>query len=64
MLNEEFVQMLKEATESDKQAIWEIIQMYERLIIKNSFVNGKYDEDCRAYIESILTTAIKNFKII
>jgi len=58
-----FVQMLQKATENDRQAIWEIIQMYEKLILKNSYINGRIDEDCRAYIESKLVIAIKNFKI-
>ena len=47
---------------NDKSAIYEIIKLYENLIIKNSFINGRFDEDCRAYIEYCLIQAINNFK--
>ena len=63
MNDDEFVLLLRKATENDKSAIYETIQMYEGLIIKNSFVNGRFDEDCMAYIESNVIVAIKNFKI-
>ena len=43
--------------------ISEMVKLYEKLIIKNSYVNGKFDEDCKAYIETRLITAIINFKI-
>ena len=61
--NEEFVVLLQKATRNDKTAIYEIIQAYENLTIKNSFVNGRFDEDCKAYIESDVISAIKKFKI-
>ena len=64
MNDDEFVLLLQKATNNNKSAIYEIIQMYEKLIIKNSFVNGRFDEDCKAYIEDNLIIAIKKFKII
>lgn len=64
MNDDEFVFLLQKATQNDKSAIYEIIKLYEKLIIKNSFVNGKFDEDCKAYIESNLINAIRKFKII
>ena len=63
MSDKEFVKVLQKAICDDKQAMCEIIQMYEKLVCKNSYINGKYDEDCRAYIESKVITAIKKFKI-
>jgi len=63
MNDDEFVLLLQKATQNDKIAIYEIIKMYENLTIKNSIVNGRFDEDCRVYIESNLITAINNFKI-
>ena len=63
MTDKKFISVLKKAIADDESAICEIIQFYENLIIKNSFVNGKIDEDCRAYIESELITKIKKFKI-
>ena len=63
MDSEEFVQLLQQAIGGDKQAIYQIIQSYSGLIHKNSYINGRFDEDCRAYIESKLLTEIKKFKI-
>ena len=63
MNDEEFVSILQKAIADDKSAIAEIIKLYEKLIYKNSYINGKFDEDCKAHIESKLITAIKKFKI-
>ena len=63
MTDKAFVLLVEKATENDKTAIYEIINLYEKLIFKNSFVNGRIDEDCRAYIELKLITAIENFEI-
>ena len=60
----EFVLLLQKAIKNNKSAIYEIIKLYEKLIYKNSYINGRFDEDCRAYIESKLITAIRKFKII
>jgi len=64
MNDDEFVLLLQKAMENDTSAIYEIIKLYEKLIYKNSYVNGRFDEDCKAYIESKLITAIKKFKVI
>jgi hypothetical protein len=63
MSDKEFALLLQKATENDKSAIYEIIRLYEKLIYKNSYVNGRFDDDCRAYIVNHLITAIKSFKI-
>ena len=63
MSDDEFVILLQKATRNDKSAIYEIIRMYEKLICKNSYINGSFDDDCRAYIESNLITAIKKFRL-
>ena len=57
MNDEDFILFLERANEEVESALYGIIQQYEGLIIKNSFVNGRYDEDCRVYIESILIPA-------
>ena len=63
MSNKNFVKLLQQAMSGDNQAMYQIIQMYQKLINKNSYINGEFDEDCRAYIESKLVEAIKKFKI-
>jgi len=62
MADDEFVLLLIKAKLGDIQATYQIIQMYAGLIQKNSYINGKFDEDCRAYIESKLIKSIKKFK--
>jgi len=62
MSDKEFVLLLQKATENDKSAMYEIIQLYEKLIYKHSYVNGRYDEDCKAHIEADVIEAIKKFK--
>ena len=63
MNDEKFVLLLKNAVAGDDDSLFQIIKLYEKLMLKNSFVNGKFDEDCKAYIESNLIIAIKKFKI-
>ena len=62
MNDEKFCFLLQKA-KKDSSALYEIISMYENLTIKNSFINGRFDEDCKAYIECAVISAIKNFKI-
>ena len=63
MNDEKFVILLKTAVAGDDDSLSQIIKLYEKLILKNSFVNGKFDEDCKGYIESDLIVAIRKFKI-
>ena len=62
MSDKEFIQLLEKAVENDELAIFRVIKLYENLIIKNSIINGRFDSDCRAYIESCLVKIIRNFK--
>ena len=41
----EFEKILFRAKEGDKQAVKEIIKMYSPLLIKNSLINGAFEED-------------------
>lgn len=62
MEDDEFCKILKKAIEGDKNATYRIIKEYEGLIIKNSIIDGKFDEDCKAVIEAKLIENIKKFK--
>jgi len=48
-----FMELLTRAKESDAQALTEIAAMYRPLLIKESIVNGVFDEDL--YQEQWLT---------
>lgn len=57
-----FVDELRKAILGDMNAIYRIIKEYEGLIVKNSIINGKFDEDCKAVIEAKIIESIKKFK--
>lgn len=50
MTNDEFRSILQEAVAGSHEALEEILQLYEPLIRKYSYINGKPDEDLRQYI--------------
>ncbi len=62
MNDDEFVQVLEKAVSGDMNAVYEIIKEYEGLIVKNSIINGRFDEDCKAVIISKIIENIKNYK--
>jgi hypothetical protein len=62
MNSREFVDLLQKAIAKENSAIYEIIQEYEKLIYKYSRVNGRYNEDCKAYIELKIVRAFKKSK--
>lgn len=62
MDDKEFVYVLRKAISGDMNAIYRIIKEFEGLIVKNSIVNGNFDEDCKAVIEAKIIESIKKFK--
>lgn len=62
--NKEFVQILKKATEGKIEYIYKIIEIYEGAIVNNSTINGRYNQECRDYIEEKIIKNIKKFKKI
>lgn len=57
-----FEETLKKAISGDQASIYKILKEYEGLIVKNSIINGKFDEECKAVIEQKIIENIKNFK--
>ncbi|MFR1871531.1 MAG: helix-turn-helix domain-containing protein [Coprococcus sp.] len=41
----DFMELLKQAKAGNEPAIAEILEMYRPLLIKNSIIDGSYDED-------------------
>lgn len=62
--NREFAEILKKAKDGKIEYMYQIIKIYEKAIIKNSIVNGTYNQDCRDYIEEQIIKNIKKFKKI
>lgn len=63
MTNEEFRVMLEAAVTGSHEALEEIIRLYEPLIRKYSYIDGKPDEDLRQYIMIHIALNIGKFPI-
>lgn len=62
MNNKELYEVIKKAVNGDMKAKFEIILMFQELIEKESYINGKYSEECKDYIEDRILKDIENFK--
>ncbi len=63
MNNSHFLKMLKEAQSGNAEALEAILQQYEPLIRKYSYLNGKLDEDLRQYIFLQIILNINRFEL-
>lgn len=63
MNTEDFQELLQAAIGGNHDALEKILTMYEPLIRKRSYVNGKYDEDLHQYILIHIALTISKFKI-
>lgn len=56
----EFKEMLRHAKAYDKKAMMDIIEMYRPLLISQSVVNGKFDEDLyQEFVYTMLMCILK-----
>ena len=60
--NHELTEIIRKAVQGNKREKFEIILIFQNLIKKEAMINGKYSEECRAYIEDKLFKSIENFK--
>ena len=60
MTNEQFRELLIKAQAGDNEAMTDILEMYMPLINKQSYVNGRLDEDLRQNILLEIVKSIKN----
>ena len=58
----EFAITLQKAVAGDINAIYQIIDIYDGLILKYSIIDGKFNQECRDYIEDKIIKKIKKFK--
>lgn len=61
---EELARKIRLAVEGDTKSIFDIILQFQFLIIKESYINGKFSQDCKDYIEDKIFSEIKKFKKI
>jgi hypothetical protein len=57
-----FKKLLMRAKMGDQKALLEIIEMYSRLVSKESVVDGVFDDDLRQVLMSTLLLCIRGFK--
>lgn len=61
-MSDDLKELYELVKEDDEQAIREIIDKFEPLIYKNSYINGKIDPDCIQELMIKLYNCIKNFE--
>ena len=59
----DFKELLKQAKIGNDPAIAEIMNMYRPLLIKNSIINGSYDEDLFQELSITLLKCIRHFRV-
>lgn len=59
----EFKRILMKAQLGDKAATEQIVNLYKGLIIKESKVNGVFDEDLMQYLYQVLLVCIRTFRM-
>ena len=59
----DFKELLKQAKIGNDPAIAEIMNMYRPLLIKNSIIDGNYDEDLFQELSITLLKCIRQFRV-
>ena len=63
MTAQEFHAILQAAIDGNHEALEKLLCLYEPLIHKYSFINGKYDEDLHQYLLIRIALNINKFSI-
>ncbi|GAB6086064.1 helix-turn-helix domain-containing protein [Alkaliphilus crotonatoxidans] len=61
MENREIREIIEKAQEGDKAAVEKIIEMFKPLMIRNSYINGVFNEDCYQELCIRLINCIHSF---
>ena len=59
----DFMELLKQAKAGNEPALAEILEMYRPLLIKNSIIDGSYDEDLFQELSITLLKCIIQFRV-
>lgn len=63
MKNRELREVFNSAKNGDQIAMEKMLKMFRPLIYKNSFIDGKFDEDCFQDISIKFISCIKTFEL-
>ena len=58
-----FKELLLQAKAGRESAIVSILEMYKPLLIKNSIINGRFDEDLYQELSITLLNCIRSFRM-
>jgi hypothetical protein len=59
-----FEKLLFKAKEKDEDAVMKIVEMYKPLLVKNSIVDGCFDEDLYQELTKELLIRIQTYKVL
>lgn len=59
-----FEEVLFQAQMGNQKAILQILEMFRPLLIKNSLVSGKFDEDLYQELRIEVLKCIRNFRVL
>lgn len=62
--NNELFEIIEKAVNGDTKAKFEILILFEPLINSESYIRGKFNQECKDYIEDKLFESIEKFKAI
>lgn len=64
MSNKELFEIIEKAVNGDVKSKFEILILFDPLIKSESYIKGKFNQDCKEYIEDRLFESIEKFRTI
>ena len=64
MSNREVFEIIENAVNGDVKSKFEILILFDPLIKSESYIKGKFNQDCKEYIEDRLFESIEKFRTI
>ena len=64
MNNKELFEIIEKAVNGDVKSKFEILIIFDPLIKSESYIKGKFSQDCKDYIEDRLFESIEKFRTI
>ena len=62
--NKELFEIIERAVNGDIKSKFEILIIFDPLIKNQSYIRGKFNQDCKEYIEDRLFESIEKFRTI